>query len=100
MHQTVLAKRQLDAQARSMTAAVTLAERYGLPLPEARQVRDPAIKQMFQWEALATFLESLAVIEPTPGLTLADVLAVEGLSKTAKTAIEKAFGEDSTDEDQ
>lgn len=100
MHQSILAKRQLDAQNRSMGAVATLAERYGLPLPEVRQVRDPAIAQMFKWEAVATVLESIAAIEPTPGLALADVLAVEGLSKTAKTAIAKAFGEDSTDEDQ
>lgn len=98
MHQTSLAKRQLDAQTRSMTAASTLAERYGLTLPDVRQVRDPAIRQMFQWEALATFLETLAAIEPKPGVTLADVLAIEGLPKTALKAIQAHFGKDSTDE--
>ena len=100
MHQSILAKRQLDAQARSMAAASTLAQRYGLTLPDARQVRDPAIAQLFKWEALATFLEALAAAEPAPGLTLADVLAVEGLSKTAVKAIAKAFGEDSTDDEE
>lgn len=79
-----------------MKAASTLAERSGLALPEMRQVRDPAIAQLFKWEALATVLEALAAIAPQP--TLADVLAIEGLPKTALKAIQAHFGEDSTDE--
>jgi len=97
MHQTILAKRRLEAQNRSMEAAAILAQRFGLSLPPARQVRDPAIAQLFKWEALAVFLESL--VNTQPGITLADVLAAEGLSKAAATAIKKHFGEESTDEE-
>lgn len=99
MHQTILAKRRLDAQQRCLAAATTLSSRTGVALPAARQVRDPNIAQLFQWESLAAFLEALAAVEPTPGITLADVLAVEGLSKAAATAIKRYFGEDSTDEE-
>jgi hypothetical protein len=97
MHPTILAKRRLDAQNRSMAAATLLSERFGVALPTARQVRQPDIAQLFKWEALAAFLESLA---NTPaGISLADVLATDGLSKTAANAIKKHFGEESTDEE-
>lgn len=90
MHPTSLAKRQLDAQNRSMVAAEAIAQKHGLTLPAARQVRQPDIAQMLKWEALADFLEALA---NTHSITLADVLAIEGLSKTSARAIRKHFGE-------
>lgn len=90
MHPTSLAKRQLDAQNRSMVAAEAIAQRHGLTLPAARQVRQPDIAQMLKWEALADFLEALA---NTHSITLADVLAIDGLSKTSARAIRKHFGE-------
>lgn len=99
MHPTSLAKRQLDAQNRSIAAAEAVAQRHGLILPSARQVRQPDIAQMLKWEALADFLEALA---NTHSITLADVLAIDGLSKTSARAIRKHFGEpegDPTDEE-
>lgn len=99
MHPTSLAKRQLDAQNRSIAAAEVIAQRHGLALPAARQVRQPDIAQMLKWEALADFLEALA---NTHSITLADVLAIEGLSKTSARAIRRHFGEpegDPTDEE-
>ena len=98
MHPTSLAKRQLDAQNRSMAAAEAIAKQHGLTLPEARQVRQPAIAQLLKWEALADFLEAL--VNTQPSITLADVLAIEGLSKTSAKAIRKHFGEDSTDDEE
>lgn len=97
MHPTSLAKRQLDAQNRSIAAAEAIAHRHGLTLPAARQVRQPDIAQMLKWEALADFLEALA---NTHSITLADVLAIDGLSKTSARAIRKHFGEDSTDDEE
>lgn len=99
MHPTSLAKRQLDAQSRSIAAAEAIAQKHGLTLPAARQVRQPDIAQMLKWEALADFLEALA---NTHSITLADVLAIDGLSKTSARAIRKHFGEpegDPTDEE-
>jgi len=80
-----------------MTAAAAIAKQHGLPLPEARQVRQADVAQLFKWEALAAFLESLA--NTSAGISLADVLATEGLSKSAANAIRKHFGEESTDEE-
>lgn len=97
MHPTSLAKRQLDAQNRSMAAAEVLAQRAGVSMPDMRQVRQPAILQLLKWEALAEVLEALANTQP--GITLADVLAVEGLSKTSIKALRSHFGEESTDEE-
>ena len=91
MHPTSLAKRQLDAQNRSMAAAEALAHRAGVSMPDMRQVRQPAILQLLKWEALAEVLEALA--NRQPGITLADVLAIEGLSKTSIKALRKHFGE-------
>ena len=91
MHPTSLAKRQLDAQNRSMAAAEVLAQRAGVSMPDMRQVRQPAILQLLKWEALAEVLEALANTQP--GITLADVLAIEGLSKTSIKALRKHFGE-------
>lgn len=91
MHPTSLAKRQLDAQNRSMAAAEALAQRAGVSMPDMRQVRQPAILQLLKWEALAEVLEALA--NRQPGITLADVLAIEGLSKTSIKALRKHFGE-------
>lgn len=91
MHPTSLAKRQLDAQNRSMAAAEVLAQRAGVSMPDMRQVRQPAILQLLKWEALAEVLEALANTQP--GITLADVLAVEGLSKTSIKALRSHFGE-------
>ena len=99
MHPTSLAKRQLDAQNRSMVAAEVIAQKHGLTLPAVRQVRQPDIAQMLKWEALADFLEALA---NTHSITLADVLAIDGLSKTSARAIRRHFGEpegDPTDEE-
>lgn len=98
MHPTSLAKRQLDAQNRSMAAAEAIAKQHSLTLPAARQVRQPAIAQLLKWEALADFLEAL--VNTQPGITLADVLTIEGLSKTSAKAIRKHFGEDSTDDEE
>ena len=97
MHPTSLAKRQLDAQNRSMAAAEALAQRAGVSMPDMRQVRQPAILQLLKWEALAEVLEALA--NRQPGITLADVLAIEGLSKTSIKALRSHFGEESTDEE-
>ena len=100
MHPTSLAKRQLDAQNRSIAAAEAIGHRHGLTLPDVRQVRQPDIAQMLKWEALADFLEAL--VNTQPGVTLADVLAIEGLSKTSARAIRRHFGEpeeDPTDEE-
>ena len=91
MHPTSLAKRQLDAQNRSMAAAEVLAQRAGVSMPDLRQVRQPTILQLLKWEALAEVLEALAKAQP--GVTLADVLAIEGLSKTSIKALRKHFGE-------
>ena len=91
MHPTSLAKRQLDAQNRGIAAAEVIAQRHGLTLPAARQVRQPDIAQMLKWEALADFLEAIANTQP--GVTLADVLAIDGLSETSARAIRKHFGE-------
>lgn len=81
MHPTSLAKRQLDAQNRSMAAAEVLAQRAGVSMPDMRQVRQPAILQLLKWEALADVLEALACADSNRqlGITLADVLAIEGL---------------------
>lgn len=98
MHPTALAKRQLDAQNRSMAAAEALAQRTGLSMPDVRQVRQPAIAQLFKWEAIAEVLEALAKAQPA--VTLADVLAVEGLSKTSIKALRTHFGEDSADDEE
>lgn len=107
MHPTSLAKRQLDAQNRSMAAAEVLAQRAGVSMPDMRQVRQPAILQLLKWEALADVLEALANTQPglhsqqtsSRQVTLADVLAIEGLSKASIKALRSHFGEESTDEE-
>lgn len=98
MHTTILAKRQLDAQKRCMAAIETLAQKHNITKPETRQVRQPAVKQLFTWEAVADVLE--AMTKQQPGITVDDVLAIDGLSKTSIKAIKKHFNvEDSTDEE-
>lgn len=90
MHPNILAKRQLDAQNRIMSAAQLLAHRFGVKPPAMVEVRQNEIAQMLRWEAVATFLEALALVEP--GIALADILAVEGLSKSSIAKLMETFG--------
>lgn len=64
MHQDLLAKRNAIAQARMIQAALTLAEKHGLPAPEIPvSGRDAAVLAMAQREVIAVFLEALAEAE-------------------------------------
>jgi len=90
MHPNILAKRQLDAQNRIMSAAQILAQRFGVKSPAMVESRQNDITQMLRWEAVATFLEALALVEP--GIALADILAVEGLSKSSIAKLMETFG--------
>lgn len=94
MHPTILAKRQLDAQNQIMDAATLLAERFGINAPEDVQQRDPEIAMMMRFEAVAAFLQELAL---TPKVVdrdelLTEILTLEGLTKTSSEVIRKHFG--------
>lgn len=105
MHNATIAKRQLDALNKVTDAMTLLAERFGVDVPAPAQHRDPTIGQMMRWEAVAHFLEALCLAEQPqicfPGaralgsetlLSLDDVLAIDGLSKTSIAKLQKAFG--------
>lgn len=94
MHPTALAKRQLDAQNRSMAAAEALAQRAGLSMPDVRQVRQPAIAQLFKWEALAEVLEALArAHQPEAQDTGRFLAAINAITERWGLPVEKIDGD-------
>ncbi|MBX3012344.1 MAG: hypothetical protein KF832_12590, partial [Caldilineaceae bacterium] len=62
MHPTILAKRELDAQKRILTATETLAARFGIATPASVQERYPEVAQMRRWEVVAAFLDALVAL--------------------------------------
>ncbi len=93
MHPTSLAKRQLDAQNRSMAAAETLAQRAGVSMPDMRQVRQPAILQLLKWEALADVLEALANTQPAIQDTGRLLAAINTITERWGLPVEKIEGD-------
>lgn len=99
MKKAILAKRQLDAERAVNTAVQALSEQIGVPIPpflEEPAGRDAEVKHLFWMEALADFLGGVAegsgVLEQAEGyLSQAEILAIPGLTKTSREAIEAHF---------
>lgn len=101
MHPGILAKRQLDAQNRIMDSAALLAGQFNIEPPSSVQQRDPEIGMMMRFEVIAQFMEDLALAPEGVDRDdlLAEVLAIEGLTKISGEVIREHFGIEEDDGD-
>ncbi len=100
MHPTIVAQREAHAQRRIMAAAALVAERHGLDKPVKLEGRYTDVNAMQTWESVAAFLEALAAVPEPSGVTVAEVLAIPGLSKTSTALIQKHYDQQKISEDQ
>lgn len=102
MKLTILAARRQEAHERLVTAADALADAFELPQPNLTpQERDPTVARLKRDEALGLFLADVveeaagrytATLKQAEGyLSESDILAIPGLTKTSKEAIEAYF---------
>jgi hypothetical protein len=114
MHPRTLATRESVAAQRTVAAAKTLAERFGLDdRAKALTIEDkhPDIQQLFRNEAVADFLEALTAVElpsaedipveeivaTTEELLLARIEALDGIGPKTMELIRKGLAESSID---
>ncbi len=90
MHPRILTQRMAQAQQRIAVACKKLAAQHGIAPPVAPHDRYPTVAQLLRLEGLAAFVEELTSIKP--GVTLDEILAVEGLSKTSIAKIKEQYG--------
>lgn len=94
MHPRIVAQRTDIAQKRLARACQVLAERWEIEPPVAVHNRYPEVKQLFEFEGLASFVEALVQqargVEPLAVVT--EILAIDGLTKTSTEAIRAHYG--------
>jgi len=101
MKQTIMAARRQTAHERLVLESQRLAAVLGLPDPVGLepQERNPAVRQLKRDEYLGGFLAQVRTALPAPEtleqaegyLSQADILAIPGLTKTSKDAINAYF---------
>jgi hypothetical protein len=92
MHKGILAGRMLEARKRVVTAAETAVSDKSLldSLQMAQQERRPEVRALYEMEAVATIMEHLESTKSN-GITVDEILAIDGLTATSKKAIEAHF---------
>ena len=95
MKRSILAAKRLEAHRALHTAIRVLAKQSDLTAPELDD--RPPVREL-DWlrrdEALADFFDQLVAVEPAvSGFTAEEVLAVDGLTKTSREALEAFFAE-------
>ena len=94
MHPRIVAQRTDIAQKRLARACQALAERWEIEPPADVHSRYPEVKQLFELEGLAAFVEALAQQEKGVELlaVVSEILAIDGLTKTSTEAIRAHYG--------
>ena len=94
MHPRIVAQRTDIAQKRLARACAALANRWEIEPPAQVHSRYPEVKQLFELEGLATFVETLAQQDKgvDPLDVVSQILAINGLTKTSTEAIRAHYG--------